>query len=229
MGTPLNFPQVDTLIAQFEGFGSSAAPSITSGNNPGSIMWGDWAEAHGATGQNPNGTAVFPDLTTGFGALDSLVSQKIAAGIDTPAALIESWAPASAPGNSAASTGNYADYLAKGLGIGIGDKIPGAAAAATATGQSGSWLPSLPDLSKILDFDPFEAIPAYKGAKDATGSAVATATGAASWLANLSLAQIVILLLGLILLIAGLFSLRPVQGAVTTVIRTAKRGAAILT
>jgi hypothetical protein len=225
----LRFPQVDSLIGQFEGFGTAAAPSITAANNPGAIMYSPFAVSQGATGQSANGTAVFPDLATGLSALDTLVGRKIDAGIDTPSALAESWAPASAPGNSPTSTAAYAAYIAHGLGIGANDQIP---SNAPGTGQDGSWIPPLPQLPSLSGGGLCEWIPGCTSAVDAAkaaGSAYDTAAGAVSWWRNLSFAQIAIGLIGFILLIAGLFSLRPVQQATTTVIRTARRGAEIFT
>lgn len=230
----LHYGPLDSLISQFEGFGSSAAPTITAANNPGAIQAGSFATSMGAVGES-NGFAVFPDLASGTAALDELVSRKISGGIDTPAEFAESWAPSGAAGNSPASTANYANFLAHGLGIGTGDTIPQVSATdaisapgavstgpGSTSGQSGSW----------LDWDPLSSIiPGYGSAKAAVGSAVGSATGAAvsaaNFWSNLSLAQITILILGIVIVVAGLFFLRPVQKVVTATVDAGKRGAAL--
>ena len=241
----LRFPQIDSLISQFEGYGNTeTAPSITSGYNPGAIMWGPYAQSYGATGANPNGTAVFPSYEAGVSALDNLVGQKIAAGANTPDSLAQSWAPATAPGNTSASTVAYAEYIARGLGIGVGDTIPQTSEAGSNSGQAGPWIPGASNTVQPgaitgsgaggagggfwdwIDQQTTDWLPGYSAVK-ATGSALQTAA-AVSWWQGLTLGQITILAVGLILLIAGLFSLRPVQAATTTIVSSVKKGTAAL-
>lgn len=45
-------------------------------NNPGNIKYGSWAKAHGATGQDKDGFAIFTDQTIGLGAMKSLLKSK---------------------------------------------------------------------------------------------------------------------------------------------------------
>ena len=98
----LSFPSVDQAIADFEGFTKVGSVSANA-NNPGDIVAGPFATAHGATGSitTPSGTpiAVFPTADQGWSAEDALVSQYAAKGA-TLQDLITAWAPPSAPGNS---------------------------------------------------------------------------------------------------------------------------------
>jgi hypothetical protein len=77
---------------------SSAETKKSNNNNPGNIMFGDWAKANGATGAMPNGTAIFPDSKTGENAHHSLLlSDKYK---DQPLSNIASiWAPLAPKGH----------------------------------------------------------------------------------------------------------------------------------
>lgn len=108
------FPTIDQAIAQFEGFGTSAAPTITAANNPGAIQAGPFATAQGATGSS-GGFAVFPDVATGTAAEDALVSRYAGAGY-TLSDLINAWSPPNAPGNSPEATQNYINFVANATG-----------------------------------------------------------------------------------------------------------------
>ncbi|MGH7782391.1 MAG: hypothetical protein ACREO5_00880 [Candidatus Binatia bacterium] len=111
----LSFPTIDQAISTFEGFGTSAAPTITNANNPGAIQAGPFATSQGATGATPGGFAIFPDQTTGLHAVDALVSRYANEGA-TFQDLISHWSPANAPGNSPAATQNYTNYVAQQAG-----------------------------------------------------------------------------------------------------------------
>jgi hypothetical protein len=189
--------RLSTLIAEFEGYGTAAAPSITAGNNPGAIMAGPYADSQGAVDVAPNGTAVFPDLATGQNALETLVQHLLSSGYNTPETFINQYEGVQngvqAPGNTAASTSAYQSYVAQGLGIGPQDPITGAPAAsasaapAPASGGS-SWNP-------------------FAGAAGAVGA---------------SFERVVVGLLGVILIALGVFFLRPVQDVVTNIAGAAK-------
>jgi hypothetical protein len=116
----LRYPAIDSLIAQFEGFGKDGKPA-TVNNNPGNIIAGDFANSHGAIGSN-GAFAVFPDPTTGTNAMDALVSHYDAKGLNI-ADLIGKWSPGSAPGNTPAGQQSYTDFVANSLGVSPLEKI----------------------------------------------------------------------------------------------------------
>lgn len=86
-------------------------------NNPGNIEYGAWAIAHGATGSDGR-FAIFPDLATGYGAAQALLSGYGASGNNTVGGIIGKWAPANENNTSA-----YASTVAKGMGVGVNDKL----------------------------------------------------------------------------------------------------------
>lgn len=108
------YSAIDQTIAQFEGFGKPGTLA-TVNKNPGNIIAGDFATAHGATGSNA-GFAVFPDVATGNAAQDDLVSKYINNGASL-SDLISAWSPANAPGNSPSSTQNYINFAAGKLNV----------------------------------------------------------------------------------------------------------------
>jgi hypothetical protein len=195
--------QLAGLIQQFEGFGTAAAPSITSGNNPGAIMAGPYAISQGATGIAPNGTAIFPSYQSGYEALTNLLEHKTAAGYNTPQSLISSYE--GDPYAVQPSTQNYINYISRGLGIGATDPIPGGAAAAPASGTA-SGAAALP--------------PGVQAGVSAYDKAAAAGSSAWSWLSDP--ARAVSVLLGIGLVLGGVFFLRPVQSVVTQTVSRAK-------
>lgn len=82
-------------------------------------------------------------------------------------------------------------------------------------------------LNNILNWDPFGSsglnVPGYQSAKDTTGSVI----GAATKIAGISIAQVTIGIIGIGLIIGGIFFLRPVQQATSTVIKAGKKGLAL--
>jgi len=68
-----------------------AAPELKN-NNPGNIRYGDYARSMGATGQTPNGIAIFPNRETGDKAHDSLLSGSAYKNM-TLGQIIGKWAP----------------------------------------------------------------------------------------------------------------------------------------
>ena len=81
--------------------------------NPGNIMWGDWARAHGAIAGKGNDqghqVAVFPNAEAGWNAMRSLALSKYNGGMRTPMQLIATpgsgWTPGS---NGPAAAANIA-------------------------------------------------------------------------------------------------------------------------
>lgn len=109
----LNFPALDAAIAKAEGFGIPGnIPTLA--NNPGDLIAGPFATAHGATGAIPAQSgqmiATFPDVATGTAATDALISSKYAGG--TVADLSQGWLAGSDPTIQA----NWANTVASAIG-----------------------------------------------------------------------------------------------------------------
>jgi len=62
-------------IARQEGFGRPGTRA-TMNNNPGNIIWGQFAKAHGSTGGDDAGYAIFPSQDVGFAALTALLTDR---------------------------------------------------------------------------------------------------------------------------------------------------------
>jgi hypothetical protein len=135
-----------SAIAQFEGFNTSGSrPSRD--NNPGDLKF---AGQPGATGQDPQGFAVFPDAPTGWQALYNQLNAYVS---EFPAYSIlqimahylgQSTATSDAQGNAF----TYASFVAQALGVdpsttlealasGVASAVSSAAAAVVAPADSG--------------------------------------------------------------------------------------------
>jgi hypothetical protein len=101
----LLYKSLDEAMASFEGFGSPGSIA-TRQHNPGDISCGSFASSHGASGCGSSHIAIFPDETTGWHAMDSLVNQYGETGYSL-SDLIYKWSPPNAPGNTPESTANY--------------------------------------------------------------------------------------------------------------------------
>lgn len=74
--------------------GSTGASGSTRGirnNNPGNIIYGDFARRHGATGQDSGGFAVFPNATLGLAAINANLQSYGANGVNTPSDIAHRW------------------------------------------------------------------------------------------------------------------------------------------
>lgn len=89
------------------------APRGIRNNNPGNLMF---AGQPGATA-DPQGFAVFPTMQEGWEANVRQLQLYGGRGINTVRAIVNTWAPGNAPGNSAESTNNYMQHVASGLGV----------------------------------------------------------------------------------------------------------------
>jgi len=87
-------------------------------NNPGNIEYGAWAIAHGATGSDGR-FAIFPDLATGYGAAQALLSDYGKKGNNTVGGIIGKWAPSTDHND----VGSYGGFVAKQMGVGVNDKL----------------------------------------------------------------------------------------------------------
>jgi hypothetical protein len=103
-------------IAKHEGYGKPGAiPTVT--NNPGDIIDGRFARAHGSVGvkQSRDGKysfAVFPDAETGFKAEAALIDNYIQKGASLES-LINHLNPPNAPGNTPEMTRKYLAAVAR--------------------------------------------------------------------------------------------------------------------
>lgn len=203
--SPLQYPTLDSSIANLEGFGKPGTLA-TKDNNPGNLVAGPFSTAHGATGQNGD-FAVFPDVATGLGAEDALIGRYDAAGYNIQD-LIQKWAPPTAPGNSPEATQQYIDNLSKSIGVSPYTPIGAAEAGATTTPAT------KPDPNKITAGDVLGAIlnPMVGGTNLAMKS---------EGLGGLSWSRIAAFSLGLIFIAGGLYLFKPVQQVVNSTVKGA--------
>lgn len=194
------YSAIDSAIAQFEGYNTPGTIANRQ-NNPGNIMFGPFAQAHGATGAGTGGIAVFPDVASGQAATDALVSSYALQGFSIQD-LINKWSPPNAPGNTPESTANYTAAVASAAGVPASTPLTtlqtGADLMGMIPGWTGSNLPSL-----------------VPGGTD-TSQASGLLSGKPS---TFSWQRIAAFVLGLILIAGGLFLLKPVQNITATAAR----------
>lgn len=102
------FPSLDAAIGKFEGFGVPGTIA-TRNNNPGDIVAGAYATAHGATGSN-SGFATFPDVATGLAAQDALIGSYANRGA-TLDEMITAW------NGNGPNTGAYSTFVQNQAGV----------------------------------------------------------------------------------------------------------------
>ena len=76
------------------------ADGVTRGqrnNNLGNIKYGGWAKAHGATGQDSGGFAIFPDVDTGNSAIGALLQNYGNGHRDTISSIVSSYTNGDSP------------------------------------------------------------------------------------------------------------------------------------
>lgn len=193
----LNFPSIDSAIQQMEGYypGSLSYKN----NNPGNLVSGDFASQYGGT-PGAGGFAQFPSYSAGQQAQDALVTQYANKGY-TLDQLINAWAPSS-DGNN---TQNYQNFMAQQLGVSGSTPLIQLqnTSASNASGGFGS--------SILNAANPFSGI----GGQTVQENLQSIAQSGLSW------GRVATFVAGSILLVIGLFNLRPVQRVVTGVSRTA--------
>ena len=187
----LNFPALDAAIAKAEGFGTPGAiPTLA--NNPGDLIAGPFATAHGAVGSIPAAggqmIAAFPDVATGTAATDALISSKYA-GV-TVADLSRGWLSGSDPTTQT----NWANTVASTLGVPVSTPVGATPPfvmppAGVTASQQGYTAPGT--VSNILNW--------------LTGSAGNPAATAGT--GGMSLGRVAAFILGLLFIFAGLAGL----------------------
>jgi hypothetical protein len=98
---------IEKVIARGEGFFSSKSNIPKTAHNPGDILYGKFAVAHGATGyvtaQGGKKVAVFPDDATGYKAMHDLLNTKGYSGL-TPEQQLSRWQTGSIANGIAGAT-----------------------------------------------------------------------------------------------------------------------------
>lgn len=217
------FSALDTAISQFEGFGNTqTAPTITNGNNPGAVQFGPLAQSYGATGAGPNGAALFGSLDEGLNALHAVESNVFGSGATSPDAFVTAY-------EGGVSVPAYSQYIASQLGIGATDAIPaGATQAATvqsAPSPAPAGLPSNVNPATGLPYTSNQ--PGLMAPQGSTPVGAGPLSGIINWFNGLpSFGRVAAFVIGAGLVIGGIFFLRPVQSAVSTVTSGARKTAA---
>lgn len=196
-----NYPDIDALLAKFEGFGKDGTLA-TVNNNPGNLISGPFSTAQGATGTN-SGFATFPDPATGFAAADALVTKYANQGL-TLQELINKWSPPDAAGNTPASTQNYMDFMSNQLGVPATTKLTDIGAPTTTQSQTSSNA-IVDALGKIL----------LAGSQAPSNVANAALAPVNAWFA--SLGRIAAFVLGIVCIIGSIYLFKPevIEGAAT--------------
>ncbi len=99
----------------------SGLPEGLRNNNPGNIRYGKFAQAHGATGRDSSGFAIFPSMSAGKAAMAALLQSYRGMGIDTIAGIVSRYAP-----SNENNTGAYISSVSKQTGIGANAQLTGA-------------------------------------------------------------------------------------------------------
>lgn len=98
---------------------NSGVPRGIRNNNPGNIEDGPFARSLPGYAGSDGRFAIFNDLSSGEGAQTRLLGSYVQRGFDTPAEIINRWAPPS--DNN--PTGAYINYVARRAGIGPNDRV----------------------------------------------------------------------------------------------------------
>jgi len=98
---------------------ASQEPRGIRNNNPGNIEDGNFARSQPGYAGGDGRFARFETADNGLAAMDQLLQSYARRGINTPAGIINRWAP-SADGNPVTA---YSEHVARGIGVGPGDQI----------------------------------------------------------------------------------------------------------
>jgi hypothetical protein len=194
----LQFGNLDAAIAQAEGYNTPGTiPNLA--NNPGDIIAGPFASAHGATGSitaaGGQQIATFPDPATGLSATDALVASKVASGATDINSLAQSWLGSNA---SPTDVSNYAGNIAGAL---------------TAAGTPASPSTALSSLT-----------PAAAGGTSSSllGKIASNVIGP-----NISFGRAGAFIVGLLFILGGILALKPAQNIVVNAGRKAASAVAV--
>ena len=120
MSSTLLFPGLDAAISKAEGFGTPGAiPTLA--NNPGDLIVSPFSTSHGATGSmtaaGGQKIATFPSVDTGNAAMDALISNNYSSGNITD--LSTGWLSGSAPSTQQ----SWAQTLSQMLGVPVSTPV----------------------------------------------------------------------------------------------------------
>jgi hypothetical protein len=110
-------PQPEITITPMSG---GAAPRGMRNFNPGNIEDGDFAKSQPGYVGSDGRFARFDTMEHGVGAQSNLLANYGQKGVNTVSSIVGRWSPAAENG---AATGNYANFVAKKLGIGPNDPL----------------------------------------------------------------------------------------------------------
>jgi hypothetical protein len=204
MGT-LAFPSLDAAIAQAEGYNTAGSiPNLA--NNPGDLVAGPFATAHGATGSitaaGGQQIAVFPAGTNlGAQAEDDLIANNYTGGSIQD--LATSWLSGSSP----ATQTQWANNVSTALGVPASTPVTSLAGGTASPAATGVAAPSTsPSLTQ-------QAM-----------NAVTSGNLASFVLFGVPVTRAAAFILGLIVIAGAIYLFKPVQKVVNT---TIKRGAEV--
>jgi len=134
----LSYPALDAAIGVAEGYGTPGAiPTLA--NNPGDLIAGPFATAHGATGSitaaGGQQIATFSDPNAGMSAEDALVANNYAGGDIN--ALAQNWLSGSSPTQQA----NWASTVSSALGVPASTPVSQLAGTTAAGSTAGAGTP----------------------------------------------------------------------------------------
>lgn len=215
-GLNLNYPTIDSSIAQFEGFNNPS--SLAARNlNPGNLAYGSFAAEYGAT-LGPSGFATFPTLQSGIAAQDALVTAYANQGYSLTD-LINQWSPPTAPGNSAEINQKYIDFVSGKTGLNPLSPIQNQASPSSLSGLLGAGN----TLASQLGFgmNPLDNTTPSWWSDVFTSSNLNPLKGVQDLLNTFSWSRVATFFLGLIFIAAGLYMFKPVREVVNTTIQGA--------
>jgi len=203
----LAFPTLDAAIGQAEGFNTlGSIPNLA--NNPGDLIAGPFATAHGATGsiasQGGQQIAVFPNVSQGTAAEDALIANNYSGGS------IQDLATSWLSGSSQAAQAQYASNLSSILGVPASTPVSSLAGSGSPT-SSGVAAPTASSSSPSF---------AQQAANFLTTGSTNPAFGNVTW------GRAAGFILGLIVLAGAIFLFKPAQQVITSGVRAGRRAVA---
>ena len=201
-----------SAIAQQEGYGVPGTIA-TRNNNPGDIVYGSFAQQYGATQDPMSSFAVFPDAQTGWTAEGDLLSSSAYSQLSIAQAIAK-W------NGNGANTPAYVQNVATWTGLDPSTTVSAALAQAGTGGSSTSS--AAPSAGQVLSGIASGVMGGIAGTGTAAGVASSVAAGDSGFsFPSFPFGRVATIIVGMILLAAGLYLFKPVQNVVNT---TAQRG-----
>lgn len=155
----------------------TTAPVSVRSNNPGNLVDPKTGQIKTFETPEQGQAALEQDIASKLGGTSAAYKARFSDAPVSPITLAETWAPSNAPGNSMQSTANYANHIAKALGIGAGDTIPNTPEARAKVAQaitefeSGQRAPSAVQLASAPSATRTDVTAPTTGAAPAPGEA----------------------------------------------------------